>query len=258
MKYLKGFNSLNESSVRIYSVDKKIELLKDLSLELEDNGLTVDVINGSNTHLLRDPRIAIHTGSRYSDDYKKSIVMYINDDENKFDTDLYNSEIIQEFIETLKSYGMNPRSMSGGRNFCVLKFDKWGSMTNSSYIKESDNYNDIIEDLNDIALDITDDGFILKVDEWSGGGRDFLTCNIYSSLENNEINQDVIDTVTRMIDFMYRKSYNLGKYWMSDGEGKLRLSRKVGNTPYMITLKELDEFINIDFENIEMVFTPLI
>ena len=77
-------------------------------------------------------------------------------------------------------------------------------------------------------------------------------------MENNEINQDVIDTVTRMIDFMYRKSYNLGKYWMSDGEGKLRLSRKVGNTPYMITLKELDEFINIDFENIEMVFTPLI
>jgi hypothetical protein len=140
-------------------VDKKIQLLQDLSLDLIDKGLQVEVINGSNTHLLRDPRITIHSGSRYSDEYKKSIIMRITDDNNLFNADLYYTDTIQDFIETLKSYGMNPRSMSGGNHFAVFKFDKWSKMTDSDYFKdisESIDYDDIIYDVKMILSEFED------------------------------------------------------------------------------------------------------
>lgn len=165
MKYLNSYQ-LFESLV-----DKKIQLLKDLSLELEDAGLQVEIVNGSHSHLLRDPRVSIHTGSRYTEDYKKFIIMKVTDDNERFDTDLYNTEIINEFKETLKSYHIEPRSMSGGRNFCVFKFDKHGHMTNSPVIRESyemtdfdkevrtieDNINDILLELNDLYITTTCD-----------------------------------------------------------------------------------------------------
>jgi hypothetical protein len=153
MKYLKKYK-LFESLV-----DKKIQLLKDLALELEDAGLQVEVINGSHSYLLRDPRVSIHTGSRYTDDYKNFIIMKVTDDNERFDTDLYNTEIIDEFKETLKSYGMNPRGMSGGRNFCVFKFDKHGSMTNSPIIRESNSNKEVLDNIEEIFREIEDLGF---------------------------------------------------------------------------------------------------
>jgi len=137
MKYLKSYNSLFESKI-----DKKIQLLQDLAYDLQDEGLQVEIINGSHTHLLRDPRVSMHTGSRYTDDYKKFIIMTVMDPDNKFSTDLFNTDIIDEFKERLKSYGMNPRGMSGGRNFCVFKFDKWSKMTDSSAIGEAIKFSD--------------------------------------------------------------------------------------------------------------------
>jgi hypothetical protein len=125
------YNPINESKV-----DDKIQLLKDLSLDLQDEGLKIDIFNGKDWHLIRDPRVAIHTGARYSNDLKKSIVMIIEDEYNKFNTDLYYTDIIQDFIETLKSYGMEPRTMNGGRNFAVFKFDKWGKMTDSPFLRK--------------------------------------------------------------------------------------------------------------------------
>lgn len=127
-------------------VDDKIQLLQDLSLELEDAGLQVEVINGTHTHLLRDPRVTIHSGSKYSSDYKKYIIMRITDDNELFNADLYFTDTIQDFIETLKSYGMNPRGMSGGRNFALIKFDKWGKMT-GSYFKSNPIIESLEEDL---------------------------------------------------------------------------------------------------------------
>jgi cell division protein FtsI/penicillin-binding protein 2 len=145
MKYLEKYK-LFESLV-----DKKIQLLKDLSLELQDAGLQVEVTNGSNSV------------SRYTDDYhikdKKFIIMRVTDDNERFDTDLYNTEIIDEFKETLKSYGMNPRGMSGGRNFCVFKFDKHGSMTNSPIIRESNSNKEMLDNIEDIFREIEDLGF---------------------------------------------------------------------------------------------------
>lgn len=150
MKYLNSYK-LFESLV-----DKKIQLLKDLSLELEDAGLQVEIVNGSHSHLLRDPRVSIHTGSRYTDDYKKFIIMRVTDDNERFDTDLYNTEIINDFKETLKSYHIEPRSMSGGRNFCVFKFDKHGHMTNSPVIRETYEMTDFDKEVREVEANIND------------------------------------------------------------------------------------------------------
>lgn len=172
MKHLKTYKIFESL------VDKKIQLLKDLSIDLQDAGLQVEVINGSHSYLLRDPRISIHTGSRYTDDFKKFIIMRITDDDNKFNADLYFTDTIQDFIETLKSYGMNPRSMSGGNHFAVLKFDKHGHMTNSPIVRESakteimkykyskevlDECDSIIADIEDMLLEVKDSGLFVKV-----------------------------------------------------------------------------------------------
>jgi hypothetical protein len=165
MNYLKKYK-LFESLV-----DKKIQLLKDLALELQDVGLQVEVINGSHSYLLRDPRVSIHTGSRYTDDYKKFIIMKVTDDNNKFNADLYFTDTIQDFIETLKSYGMNPRGMSGGNHFAVFKFDKHGQMTNSPIIRESNSNKEVLNNIEEIFREIQDLGF--KV-EYNRGGVDEL------------------------------------------------------------------------------------
>lgn len=178
MKHLRPY-ALYESLV-----DKKIQLLKDLALELQDVGLQVDIINGSKSYfyLLRDPRVP------YTDDYKKFIILKVTDDNEIFDTDLYNTDLIDDFKETLKSYGMNPRGMSGGRNFCVFKFDKHGSMTNSPIIYERvsketkifesndrvllkikyseeviSKCDDIISDIKDMLLELSDVGLFTQV-----------------------------------------------------------------------------------------------
>lgn len=124
----------NIKSFKIFEslVDDKIQLLQDLSYELKDVGLQVEIINGSNAHLLK-PVIWEDNKDR------KYIIMRITDDKELFNTDLLFTDTMQDFIETLKSYGMNPRGMSGGRNFAVIKFDKWGKMTGSYFepIKET-------------------------------------------------------------------------------------------------------------------------
>jgi hypothetical protein len=100
-------------------VSKKIQLLKDLALDLEDEGLIVNVNSGIN-----DDKNYIYL-SIYSNNWDSNM------------PPLFDSEIIKDFKETLKSYGMNPRSIVGGHghlifpNQCILKFDKHSKMTRS-------------------------------------------------------------------------------------------------------------------------------
>lgn len=182
-------------------VDKKIQLLKDLALELQDVGLQVEVINGSHSYLLRDPRVSIHTGTRYTDDYKKFIIMKVTDDNERFDTDLYNTDTIQDFIETLKSYGMTPRSMSGGRHFSVFKFDKHGSMTNSPIVRESK----VFEAKKSVV-----DSYLDKI----GATR-----------------QDVIDVFQGIIDLGYQPTFKMS---FLDKDGRAREEKSTGQeTPLL-------------------------
>jgi hypothetical protein len=150
MKYLNTYKIFEATLV-----DKKIQLLRDLALELQDIGLQVEVINGSHSHLLRDDSRT----RKWSGLDNIFIVMRITDDNKKFDTDLYNTEIIDDFKETLKSYGMNPRRVSGGRNFCVFKFDKHGKMTNSPIIRESNSNKEVLNEIEEIFREISDIGF---------------------------------------------------------------------------------------------------
>lgn len=224
MKYLKKYK-LFESLV-----DKKIELLEDLALELKDAGLQVEIINGSHLHLLRDPRLHIHTNSRYADDYKKFIIMRVTDDNEKFNADLYYTNTIREFIETLKSYGMKPRSMSGGNHFAVFKFDKWGHMTNSPVIRESNNdiefsdeVNEISDDIEDILLELSDNGILTNCDFVEGKVKSngiwqpdwFFMITIEKSLNSDDNSvettnslftwltfNEVYDTLQRISDYL--------------------------------------------------------
>lgn len=182
-------------------VDDKIQLLQDLSLELKDAGLQVEVINGSHTHLLRDPRVTIHSGSKYSSDYKKYIIMKITDDDDLFNADLYFTDTIQDFIETLKSYGMNPRSMSGGRNFALIKFDKWGKMTGSYFksnsIIESIDQDYILEDIKTILLEL--DYYNLKF-TINNDQKHLIIINIDSEKLESFIDEEDDEEYIKLID----------------------------------------------------------
>lgn len=140
---------INDFRVFESLVDKKIQLLKDLSLDLQDDGLTVDVIN--------------ITG--YSSLYgcERCILVDVIDVNGKFNS-LHNSDIIKDFTDKLISYGMKPRSISGGDKSVLFKFDKWGSMTNSPLIRES-----VELDLKDILLELEDLGYrVIHEDDVKG------------------------------------------------------------------------------------------
>lgn len=114
MKYIKKYN---ESMV-----DKKIKLLEDLSIQLTDIGLTVEIWKEG-----------------------KSITMFIQDlqdnsglsSDNYYEENLHEKDFIKEFDEDLKSFGMNPRSKQGGGDKIWYEFDKWSNMTRSTYLYES-------------------------------------------------------------------------------------------------------------------------
>jgi hypothetical protein len=116
MRYLKTYNIFESM------VDKKIELLEDLVIELEDTGLTIEIWKEN-----------------------KSIVMLISDDsdvsklsdDNYYDSNLYDSQIILDFELRLKSHGMNYRTKYGGGDKVYYEFDKWSKMTDLSYLKLS-------------------------------------------------------------------------------------------------------------------------
>lgn len=123
------------------------------------------------------------------------------------------------------------------------------------YIKRfNESYDDIIDELNDLSYELNDSGFDLKVERYER----FIICNVLPK-SKDEVNESLIESVLRIINCMYQRSYDLGSNkWYSNTEGKLRVKRKVSSGHYIITPEELNEFIGIDFEIIELVFTPII
>ena len=118
----------------------------------------------------------------------------------------------------------------------------------------------IVDELNDISYELKDDGFDFNIEEyyWQPSNRQYIICRILPG-EKDEINSNLVETSMRIIDCMYQKSYDLsGRNWVAGGESRLRLKRKVSSSYYTITPKELEEFIGIDFEIVELVFIPII
>ena len=136
---------------------------------------------------------------------------------------------------------------------------EWKERLNEGTLDSLRNQN-IVDELYDISYELKDDGFEFNVEEfyYQPRHRQFIICRILPS-EKDEINDNLIDTTMRIIDCMYQKSYDLGSNnWSTDNEGKLRVKRKVSSGYYTITPKELEEFIGIDFEIVELVFIPII
>lgn len=105
-------------------VQKKIEFLELLSVDLTYEGLYVKVVATSGDF----------QGVAFDNKY---ITMMILDEESQHLVDnenFYKSTIIQEFLLKLKDVGMNYRSMGSGEDFVIIKFDKYGSMTKTQFI----------------------------------------------------------------------------------------------------------------------------
>ncbi len=132
---IKKWSEFNETRVYGSKIQSKIDLLKDLSLDLTDMGLVVNIWNGSwkdNDH---------YGGSLSSHPASKCIIMMIEDVDSVLDVDNYyeeklvNKKEIIDFEETLKSYGMRVRRKTGFSDKAYLFFDKHGKMTDSDVLK---------------------------------------------------------------------------------------------------------------------------
>jgi len=118
---MKHLFSFNESKTK---VQKKIEFLELLSVDLTDNGLYVKVVGTA------DCFQGVCFDSKY-------ITMMIMDEEGTHleqGVNFCNIRPMKEFLLKLKDVGMNYRSMGAGVDFAIIKFDKHGSMTNSQFI----------------------------------------------------------------------------------------------------------------------------
>lgn len=96
-------------------VQRKMDFLDILSIDLQDAGLLVRLYNGG----------VYLNGSFYGD--SRTIVMYIRGRS-------YNDQLIKDFIIKLKDVGMNFNTSSGGSDFIIFTFNKHGYKTNSQFI----------------------------------------------------------------------------------------------------------------------------
>jgi hypothetical protein len=127
---IKSWSQFNENIGRSKSpiINAKIDLLKELSLDLTDIGLEVDIWNGSWRDVSNGDYTSVTSAA-------KCIIMVIQDVNSVLDKDgyyeshLYKMPEIEEFEKDLKSFGMRPRSRSGGGHLMYYYFDKGGKTT---------------------------------------------------------------------------------------------------------------------------------
>jgi hypothetical protein len=110
-------------------VQRKINLLKQLSLELTDIELEVEIWNGT----WKDGSISGKCGSNYIFCRIKDENSVLSPD-NYYETNLIDFKEIKEFITALETYGLSPRSYSGGGDSVEITFDKYGKLTDSPFI----------------------------------------------------------------------------------------------------------------------------
>ena len=131
---IKNWSKFNEAFRKGEKILTKIEILEDLSLDLKDKGLKVDIWNGS----WRDNGGSYGVGMNWELP-SKSIIMMIEDTEgildpmNYWENELKNKAEIQEFEQTLIDYGFTPVAKSGFSNKAYFLFDK-GKKTDSELV----------------------------------------------------------------------------------------------------------------------------
>lgn len=133
--------------------------------------------------------------------------------------------------------------------------EELGNNTLDSLKKE-----DIVDNLYDLSYELKDNGFDLNVEEYyyQPGHRQFIICRILPG-EKDLVDDNIIETTDRIIDYMQLNSYGLGSNnWVYNGAGKLRVKRKISSSYHLTNQQNLRTFIGFDFEKIELVFDPII
>ncbi len=131
---IKKWQEFNEALKRGTKIQAKIDLLKELSLELTDVGLEVEIWSGS----WKDERTTSINISAYKE--SKFIIMSIRDpndtlDYSDDDDQLFHKKEILDFEETLKSFKMTPRmKMGNGITGILFYFDKQGTMSSGGNV----------------------------------------------------------------------------------------------------------------------------
>lgn len=130
---IKKWLEFNENIKNKYTkVNAKIDLLEDLSQDLKDIGLKIDIWNGSRKNDF--DKIAGKPMSSF-------IIMMIEDIDSILDKDGYyenslsDKKEIKEFEENLKSFKFNYRAKSSGGDKIWYYFEKHSKMTNSPVLK---------------------------------------------------------------------------------------------------------------------------
>lgn len=143
---IKRWSEFNETKVYGSKIQSKIDLLKDLTLDISDMGLKIDIWNGSWKDNGGGFGLTSENGTKEEAkaEYElpsKSIIMMIEDydsvldEDNYYENELKDKKEIIDLEETLKSYGMKPRRITGFGDKVYLFFDKQGKMTDSDVLK---------------------------------------------------------------------------------------------------------------------------
>jgi hypothetical protein len=134
---IKKWSDFNESKVYGSLIQSRITLLEDLSIDLSDIGLRIEIWNGS----WKDDggTFGLEHGKKNYRDFiygenppSKSIIMLIEDYDsildlnNYYGSKLVDKEEIIELEKSLKSYGIPPRKKIGFGDKVYFFFDKNG------------------------------------------------------------------------------------------------------------------------------------
>ncbi len=107
-------------------INAKINLLKDISLELSDLGLEIEIWSGT----FRDVQYDKYINMIIKDEY-----CVLDKEECYFKKDLYNFPEIIEFEERLKSFGIMYRERSAGSDLVQYHFDKQGKINKTDLLR---------------------------------------------------------------------------------------------------------------------------
>lgn len=136
---IKRWIEFNESFKKGQKIQSKIDILREISNDLSDMGLKIDIWSGS----WRDSGVIMKSTNKPIDP-SKFIIMMIDDDdsvldeENYYEDELKDKKEILEFEEDLKSHGMTPRWKVGFSDKVYFYFDK-GKSTDTDIL---DTYRD--------------------------------------------------------------------------------------------------------------------
>lgn len=209
-------------------VNRIIKLLKELSLEMKDDGYTVDIHSGSSSfmmlpHYSNIDEYKVSNKFIYVEITYKKYHQYPKTGQSPPDIRVTEEEFkskVENFIEDCKSFGLNPSGRSYWPWCYQIRFKKWGKMTDSEYLKESV-ITDEIENINDILIELKDEGWLTYVDyvpfRWipvpkhkgifhKRTGRDYLNITIKKSQnKNNSVYPEGSDfEFSRIEDYVYR------------------------------------------------------